>query len=111
MAKSGSIQWYKDKYEAAVERLDKAKADIKALKEQIGNAPTVCEVQVDTSKLTDRSRASVAKFFHQAERCTNATASEIAAACIVHLADGTRRVPVQGLMGLLKRMKGTGLGR
>ena len=109
MAKSGSIQWYKDKYEAAVERLDKAKADIKALKEQIGNAPPVCEVQVDTSLMDPRRVQAVHQFFHSAQKYTASSPSQTAAACIAHRAEGSRRIPVQGLISQLKRMSGLGL--
>ena len=111
MAKSGTKEWYKEKYEATAEKLTKAKADIKALKEQIGNAPTACELQVDRSLLDARRSQSISKFIGKAQRYTNREPNQIVAACIAHLADSTRSTPLPALMARIKRLKGTGLGR
>ena len=112
MAKSGSKEWHKEKYEAAkkeageaADALDDALAKVKDLESQLADSG----LRVDTSLLSERRLSGVNTFFHKAQRYCDKDAGQIAAACLADLAEGARRVPVQGLMGRLKRINGLGL--
>ena len=110
VAKSGSKEWYQKKYETAANGLADAKSELKALKAELKELKkTAGGLQIDTSLLSERRQASIRKFFGAAQRYSSREPGQIAAACIANIADGTRRVPVAGLMSRLKRMNGMGL--
>jgi hypothetical protein len=106
MAKNGSREWYKEKYDSAKAEVATLKAELKAAQ---GSALPEDTVFVDTSRLDDRRKVAVEKFLRRTQGYVNVSPSQVVAACLVYLSEGTRRINPQGLMGQIKRMKGTGL--
>lgn len=106
MAKSGSKEWYKEKYEASKAEVSALKAELKAAK---ADALPDDVVFVDTSLLDDRRKVAVEKFLRRTQRYVNVDANQVVAACLVYLCEGVRHIAPQGLMGQIKRMKGSGL--
>ena len=110
VAKSGSKEWYKEKYETAAEGLADAKSELKALKAELKELKkTAGGLQIDTSLLSESRQSAVSTLLHNAQRYCDKEPGQIAAACIANVAEGSRRIPVQGLMSQLKRMNGMGL--
>ena len=106
MAKSGSKEWYKEKYDAAKAEIAALKAELEAV--EPSSVPDGV-VFVDTSLLDERRKTAVEKFLRRAQRYVSADVNQIVAACLAHLSEGVRCIPPQSLMGRIKRMKGSGL--
>ena len=106
MAKSGSKEWYKEKYDDAKAEVATLEAELKAAK---ASALPDDAVVVDTSLLDDRRKVAVEKFLRRTQVHVNASSGQVVAACLVYLGEGVRHIAPQGLMGQIKRMKGTGL--
>ena len=112
MAKSGSKEWYKEKYEAAKEDLDTAKKQIKLLKTQVkslGESAQIDGVVLAVSRVDARRQQRLNLFLEAAVRTTRRTKGQIAAACVTYLAENTRSGSVRGLLNSIKHTKGTGL--
>jgi len=112
VAKNGSREWYKAKFEDAQKESDKASAALAdALAKVVSLEAQLKEggLRVDTSLLSPRRLSGVNTFLHKAKRYTDKETGHIVAACLADMAEGSRRVAVQGLIARLKRMNGMGL--
>ena len=106
MAKKGSLEWYRGKYDSAKAEVATLKAELKAAK---ASAPPDDALVVDTTFLNERNRQAITKFLTKSQRYARRDIGQIAASCLAYLADTTRRASVAGVIKSVKALPGSGL--
>ena len=106
MAKSGSKEWYKEKYDAAKAEIAALKAELEAVEP---NSVPDGVVVLDTSLMSCRNKQAIDKFLAKSQRYAKKEPGQIAASLLAQVADSARRSSVAAIIKTAKALPGSGL--